>query len=62
MCFVKSAKVNKMREKAMTYIEPKPFVEAHVFVDDIMAAGSRDVAEKVGKSLGSIGREKNTPL
>ena len=50
MCCVNSAKINNMRENAMTYITPELFVGALVYIDDIMVAGSKDVVEKVLKT------------
>ena len=62
MCCVNSAQIIKMREKTVTHITPELSIETVVYVDDILAAGSKDVIEKVGQNLGRMEIEKNTPL
>ena len=58
MCCVNSAQINKMREKTVTHITPELSIRTLVYVDDILAAGSKDVIEKVGQNLGRMKIEK----
>ena len=58
MCCANSAQINKMREKTVTHITPELSIGTLVFVDDILAAGSKDVIEKVGQNLGRMEIEK----
>ncbi len=58
LCCVNSANINNMKEKAVTYITPELEIQALTYVDDIMAAGSKEVIEKVGKNLRNMEKEK----
>ena len=58
MCCVNPAQIHKMKEKTMTHITPELSVETLVYVDDILAAGSKGVIEKVGQNLGRIEIER----
>ena len=47
-----------MREKTVTHITRELSIGILVYVDDILAAGSKDVIEKVGQNLGKMAIEK----
>ena len=58
MCCVNSAKINDMKEKAVTHLTPELYTSALAYVDDIMAAGSKETVESVGKNLRRMEIEK----
>lgn len=58
LCCINSAKINEMKEKAVTHISPNVYTEALAYVDDILAVGSKEHIEKVGKNLLEMEKRK----
>ena len=58
MCYVNSAKINDMKEMVVTHLTPELYIGALAYVDDIMAAGSKETVERVGKNLRRTEKEK----
>ena len=58
MCYVSSAKINNMKEKVVTHLTPELYICALLYMDDIMAAGSKETLERVGKNLRRMEKEK----
>ena len=58
LCCVNSAKVNQMKNNSLETLTPTITIEAMIYVDDIMGAGSRRHIEKIGKCLGEMERKK----
>ena len=58
MCCVNSAKISNMKEKVVTHLIPELYIGALAYVDDIMATGSKETVERVGKNLRSMEKEK----
>ncbi len=57
-CCINVAKVNEMKEIAVTHISPNLYTEALAYVDDILGVGSKKHIEKVGKHLLEMEKRK----
>ena len=58
LCCVNSVKINEVGERVVMYITPEISIGALAYVDDIMAAGSKDTVEKIGNKLRTMEKEK----
>ena len=59
LCCASTDKVNEIGEKTpITYITPKLYIKGVIFVDDIAAAGRKEVVETIGNNLIKMEKEK----